>query len=394
MNELQQVLNEIKTDKIENLKPENLREGVSLLGVDGTAEVPEPIYATGTYDFYNANVDNIVGKYGIKLSMYKDWMVVYRGYNRNSSDSVNNIQFFYKGELIGTKNVTFSSNLFGNFIYVSNNEVIWIYNKQSGFSQIYGGFIINSDTKTITQLDNVDLLDNPSYVSFDGSTIFTDYYTRYDKQTNTVKKYIKMASSFTWSGVPNFIYNNYSQDNVDNTLIKFNYNEYTDSYTQISKKYSDIVGVNYFGNKLFRFGNVYKLNEDLSIGELLKENAYPHQTGSYGRIMTCINDRYYIYAYVTNNNCLYEFDEDTNTFTELSIPNTSNYEFFTGINSLALCGDYNQSTSTISTIIKQFKFSELQKEIGINYKNNTLFYGPQAVFNSNDLLERYIIYNK
>ena len=36
MNELQQVLNEIKTDKIENLKPENLREGVSLLGVDGS----------------------------------------------------------------------------------------------------------------------------------------------------------------------------------------------------------------------------------------------------------------------------------------------------------------------------------------------------------------------
>lgn len=31
MNELQQVLNEIKTDKIENLKPENLRERCILI---------------------------------------------------------------------------------------------------------------------------------------------------------------------------------------------------------------------------------------------------------------------------------------------------------------------------------------------------------------------------
>lgn len=326
--------------------------------------------------------------------MYKDWMVAYRGYHTDGSGPVNNMQFFYKGKLIGTKNVTISSDLFGNFIYVSDNEVVWIYNKQSGFSQIYGGFIINSDTKTITQLDNIDLLDNVNSISFDGSTIFTDYYTRYDKQTNTVKKYIKIANSSTWSGVPNFIYNNYAEDNVNTTLIKFNYSEDTDSYTQISKQYSDIVGVNYFGNKLFRFGNVYELNEDLSIGELLKENAYPHQTGYYGNTMTCINDKYYIYKYASNESCLFEFDEDTNTFTELSIPDTSNYEFFTGINSLALCANYNQSTSTVSTTIKQFKFNELQKEIGINYKYNTLFYGPQTVFNSNDLLERYIFHNK
>ena len=49
MNELQQVLNSIKQDKNTNLLPGNLRDNVTCLGVEGTAEVPIPIYATTDY---------------------------------------------------------------------------------------------------------------------------------------------------------------------------------------------------------------------------------------------------------------------------------------------------------------------------------------------------------
>ena len=55
MNELQQVLNNIKQDKNTNLLPGNLRDNVTCLGVEGTAEVPETIYKPSSY-YYNSLV--------------------------------------------------------------------------------------------------------------------------------------------------------------------------------------------------------------------------------------------------------------------------------------------------------------------------------------------------
>lgn len=58
MNELQQVLNEIKTDKIANLKPENLKQGVTCLGVEGDIYAATPIYNTVNYTYNQLTTDN------------------------------------------------------------------------------------------------------------------------------------------------------------------------------------------------------------------------------------------------------------------------------------------------------------------------------------------------
>lgn len=76
MNELQQVLNEIKTNKIENLKPENLKQGVTCLGVEGNLHAATPIYNTVDYTYNQLTTDNtpaqihIVDKFIIIRSGY------------------------------------------------------------------------------------------------------------------------------------------------------------------------------------------------------------------------------------------------------------------------------------------------------------------------------------
>lgn len=49
VNDLQTKLDAILTDKNTNLKPENLKKGITCLGIDGTLTTPTPIYATADY---------------------------------------------------------------------------------------------------------------------------------------------------------------------------------------------------------------------------------------------------------------------------------------------------------------------------------------------------------
>lgn len=70
-NELQQTLDNILNDKNTNLKPENLKQGVTCLGVEGAAEVPTPIYATTDYTVKNLpNAENLDISFVYKLDMY------------------------------------------------------------------------------------------------------------------------------------------------------------------------------------------------------------------------------------------------------------------------------------------------------------------------------------
>lgn len=57
MKEVQQKINEILLEKQTKILPANIRKGVNILGVDGTANVPTPIYATT--DYYS-NLVNIL----------------------------------------------------------------------------------------------------------------------------------------------------------------------------------------------------------------------------------------------------------------------------------------------------------------------------------------------
>ena len=84
----------------------------------------------------------------------------------------------------------------------------------------------------------------------------------------------------------------------DSYITKVIYNEQEDiyEYIQQSSAGSDgflyrTNGINWFGNKLFKNGNIYKLNEDLTLGNLLKENAY--SMNNYVNKFDNIHDKYY-----------------------------------------------------------------------------------------------------
>ena len=101
-----------------------------------------------------------------------------------------------------------------------------------------------------------------------------------------------------------FCYSSTTTSTLDYNILKLVNN---DTGT-IKGNIENLSGTDYFGAKAFANGNVYELNEDLTLGNLLAENAYDY---SQGYISTLDDVHYKLGNYV------YTFDEDTNTFTKI-----------------------------------------------------------------------------
>lgn len=174
----------------------------------------------------------------------------------------------------------------------------------------------------------------------------------------------------------------------DSYITKVIYNEQEDIYEYIQQSSTGsngflyrTNGINWFGNKLFKNGNIYKLNEDLTLGELLKENAY--NMNSYENKLYCINDKYY---YNSDTFKLYSFNENTNTFTECESPINFEYKI-----DLITCRDlYLQNTSNEKRLnLINFVYGDVL--IGYSFNGITVS-NSNLIFNSENILSGNTFY--
>ena len=365
MNELQQVLNDIKQDKNTNLLPGNLRDNVTCLGVEGTAKVPTPIYATTDYYTLRTDVTRDV------LTMFIDkWVLVYGG---------SSIEAYYNGNAIGNATKSYS----GNFSFVctiTDDYFIIAFSKADGYQKEYETFKITKtsverigDLQTPKAETNLSYLDGLIY-SYGSNALY-----KYDETTNTLDLLLSMTGYAVSDGgcsVPNIL-SDYTTNTsgYERSIFKIQYDNVTDSYSYINKNILRTNGVNYYGNKIFIDGNVYELYDDLTVGDLLKENVYNVTTAN----MRCINDKYYLY-----NSELYIFDEENNTFEQQPSLTRGNYVYTISGRTLGI----NYSSTYYDTII----FNIDNRIVGYKIDNNTIL-SSNKIYNSNNILSGKVFYD-
>jgi hypothetical protein len=136
------------------------------------------------------------------------------------------------------------------------------------------------------------------------------------------------------------------------------------SYTGTIGKGREICFINQSATKVIMAKNLYALNPDLTVGNLIKENVAPDT-----RIYYCIgHDNLYI-----TSDGWYTFDEETNTFTKTE-----------GLNSVNIYGNtFSFKSANVLNLIIPENFNKI---VGYTVGSQDYFSIPDAIVNANDIL--------
>ena len=363
MNELQQVLNDIKQDKNTNLLPGNLRDNVTCLGVEGTAEVPETIYKPSSYYY-----DSLVINDKVYSALYvNDWFI----YAINDS---NTIVCYYNNNKVCQFNRTRTDDVRISCIKLGTDYIIIIITQWNQRDNLVYKININGQ---VSQLNSINVNSYYSLNCFtrDGDLSIDGDLYRYNEDTDKlVSKYsLSGMVSADFRGLNNFLYDNlHNNYTVYNTIARYMYNSNSNTYSVLYARIADVDGVTYNGDKVVINGNIYQLGYNLEVGSLLKSNVIPHKNGDSGPVINWIDSSMCEY-----NGVLYNFDDDNNTFTPADdLPMHTNYV----VNSAGyIYFKYNNTYILLKT-----EYSDV--EVGYNYKGN---YFPKSniVFNSRNILQ-------
>ena len=387
MKDVQVKINNILNEKQTKILPENLKAGVTCLGVEGTMEQPEPIYATTDMKTkYNIVVNNRTD-YPDGITIVDDFVII-RYYGVNDDFSSRQYGLYYKGNHV----VDFTMNVSRPIPderactvlgYDDTNIIVCTSTPQNDYSNTLAVTKINYLTGEYSNLDNKSLShevyynNNGNYYnkyimlcSGSGSTSYRVFYD-YDVGTDTLIHLGTLRGTKSYMITPQYILNDdcltlYKLQTEDNLLVttKLNINEVVN-------------GVTYDGSKIFIGGNIYEFND--GVGDLLASNVY--MDTSTMSVFTAINDKYYL-----NGNTLYEFNNETNTLTNIG----ENYR---------RRGSYiytcTQNSSDYTAYINTYEFGkDLQSSIGIKYNDNNFYFTNNTGLNSDKILEGYIAYTK
>lgn len=336
MKEVQEKINDILLEKQTKILPANIRKGVNILGVDGTAEVPTPIYATT--DYYSNLVDVLpddTKPYVVSHARFDKYVIIRwvnsltaSYYNRNYTKA-----YLYEIQDDNSLKLLTTLGSSGKYSYteckiyaISDNKLyIWSYSFPGGSRPHYiPTYIYHLDTGELESLRNI----NISYDFYEGSVILgnglwldtdSSCLYKFDAETEKVSRVISEIQG-QYIGNNKTVYAYYGG-------TEGNYNSYIYSFTENSVVKSALLhddnssvtynGLSYNGDRVFAKGNCYSTDESLTLGTLLKENV----CGSDSLIYT-VNDKYY----VVDGTSLCTFDEDTNTFTEVVSAESLSYK--------------------------------------------------------------------
>ena len=203
-------------------------------------------------------------------------------------------------------------------------------------------------------------------VLYDG--YYFDFYNgiyRIDLENKTL---IKEHAHPSYTGLVNIHPNFYlTQSSGQDWLYKKSTGAtYTNSTNELIKF------INATGTKVIKGNNLYTLNQDMTIGSLLKSNI--------------VSDNY-CYSYIGGNIYLYrdgvyEFDEDTNTF--IKTESLSNVSFNTNVPTFI-------SSSYINMITKVL---DLQSIIGYTINGKNMYIESTSYSNTGNILEGKTYYEK
>lgn len=392
MNELQQVLNEIKTDKIENLKPGNLREGISLLGVEGTAEVPEPIYSTVDYQIITVTSDMTAYPYFNIYNRFNDYIVVRycnttstsrRSYSQPRVYKIENNELHFLFELSqpSASGTYYIIGIYNNIMYIAG--------------QYYGGgylpskldvYKIDLNTNTFLEQISPSLSNYPSMNivldNFELLELYNEYYVVFDPITEKFNKTSlnDIGGSYIGNNCLIYTYNGGTEGGYNSKIFSFTKTSviYNNQHSDISYDYLQLQnGLNYNKTKLFQGGNVYQTNAGLVRGDLLKQNVCDKDIQIY-----TLNDKYYV---LDKSLCI--FNEDTNTFEE--VLNIESDFSFSGNSSGYLF--YTQESGKRLNIIS---FNKSNSIIGFKYNNNNYMIGSDVQIKTDNILNGFKYYDQ
>ena len=349
MKEVQQKINDILLEKQTKILPANIRKGVNILGVDGTAEVSTPIYQTVDYIVKNISIPTdvfpteAINTLNVNISVMDNYLVI--------SHTSYSIAYLYKldadnnYQLIKTLNFNTDGISGGGqvaLVLVENDMLYFIIATNSGGGNIYGvSYDISTDTYT-----NIGV----SGSGLSGTKYIRNYYgTNYalvinDNGYNAKSAIVKINSqtkqyeycvetpsgylggvglNFSNSIAPDIFFQDGGNSRKDKALVRF-HRESNTFTTKIfdSSSQGVAVGVSYDGTKVFiKDKGVYSLTPDLSVGNLISAVNIPCEDTD---VFCAINDKYYLKCSAITLNSptlagdLYEFNDTTNEFTYLS----------------------------------------------------------------------------
>ena len=352
-------LQDIKEDRNTNLKPENLKAGVTCLGIEGTLEPNtgsdvEPIYVTSDYTVKTIPVD--LNETIDSISTYEDYVVVHTTLNKlkayNKSDL--STPFITKDNVIPYGQGCY-------YIYGFEDNKLYITNGFNGSStQDY--YIIDLSNTTITHATYTD--PNRIRTSGDLNINMTNNIVHFKYGSYLSIYSYDITTGFTelfyqYNAVDSYIGNNVYQDSKNISIIQSNGSIVTSNVVPSNLNY-DVCGLNYTKTKAFVYSYddyksvyIYSLNDDYSLNQLLGTVKLPFEFTDGTPIFQCLNSNYYYLSYKDNNYIL-NFDEETNQF---SIVLTN--ENLIVRNSLPYIENENQ----------YIDFEQGNVEIGITYNN-------------------------
>ena len=348
MKEVQQKINDILLEKQTKILPANIRKGVNILGVDGTAEVSTPIYQTVDYIVKNISIPTdvfpteAINTLNVNISVMDNYLVI--------SHTSYSIAYLYKldadnnYQLIKTLNFNTDGISGGGqvtLVLVENDMLYFIMATNSGGGNIYGcSYDISTDTYTNIGVSGSGLSGTKYIRNYYGTNyaLVIESNSRYSKAAvvrinSQTKQYEYCATTPTValgttlnlknSIAPDIFFQNNGNNGEYKALARF----HRESSTFTTKTFNSssqgvIVGVSYDGTKVFIKGKgVYSLTPDLSVGNLISAVNIPCEDTD---VFCAINDKYYLKCSAITLNSptlagdLYEFDDTTNEFTYLS----------------------------------------------------------------------------
>ena len=321
-NELQTNLDAILLDKNTNLKPENLKAGVTCLGVEGAAEVPTPIYATTDYrvltvpkpEGVTANITSVfyLGDYYLINFFYNSYSHYYL-YKKENNNLV----------LLTKVYEVYDNDYPGGIVGYNTTYVYMVMMNNSGDSDLYQFNLITNEIKSIytysSKITGGIVWSNNAYFNTSDNRTF-----KFDinNPNNGFTKINQNNPIFSTARNLNNIIPIFSD--VFDSLIKLIIQNDVATYIESDRLEDTLLGVNYLGNKVFLVDGIYNLSDNLAVGEKLANynDEIVSNLSKYNLI--CLNEKYY-FQYNggdTEDANLYEFNEDTNTLSLVeTIPN-------------------------------------------------------------------------
>ena len=379
-------INAVNSEIDTNIKSTNIKKGISILGTEGNVIPAEPIYGSNNIKIINTK-KNTGTDTGFDVISY---IGKYFSYTKTANSSRNMIKGLYSIEDDGSVKTIYKFETgVGNYTVIIDviDNYIYIHFPLSGYRSIIDIYRINISNPLNYELYwtiNLRELSGDTNVNEDGldlriidksTFMFGKYLIKIDLLNKKLLKCIN--STFT-------IYCALTKDIfLDGNRTKM----FSINTSTTSNKLTDKINfVNNTGNKIITNNNLYYLNSNLSVGELIKSNIF----SNYKNSDMLINIRGNYYARLAQENSeLLLFNEEANTFTSKM-----------NLRGAALAGYRSQGhqvkfLDNSGTYYQYLLPSEDTNEIiGYNVENDILYKEVNRGLTSEDILNGVQVYNE